>query len=216
MSDTSVSPCALVLDGQGLPATISSQAIQIAIDDSKTPLGSAILLACHEAFIKEHNALSAEERAACGIDLQHVPTSQSLLELPTTYPANAIVANTHLYLTQLLRWVACSLPGPFGASEQDAGIFGFSTGMFAAVVIASSTTIAGTISNAVEVYRAAFWLGLRAQLFSVVTLGRLDRSMPQSWSLVTFGSPRSEVEAVVGRYNAEHVGKSSYMPRTYC
>ena len=211
MSDIALSH-ALVLDGQGLPAAISPQALQVALDDSKTPLGSAILLACYEAFTQEYNCLSSTERTACGIDLRHISTMEALLTLPKVYPSNAIVANTHLYLTQLLRFVATSLPGSFDSSnipEEDAGILGFSTGMFAAVVIASGTSIANFIANAVEVYRSAFWLGLRAELYATATLGKSDIAPSSSWSLVTFGSSRKDIQAAVDRYNVERVRQFS-------
>lgn len=213
MSDIAC-PLSLILDGQGVPSATSAQVIELALTDARTPLGGVLLMACHQAFLEEYTSLTKIEQAACGVNLQSLSTPESLLSLPKAYPSNAVVANTHLYLIQLLRYIATFLSGSVppgtpptsGWPEQDIGILGFSTGILAAIVIASITSIPAFISNSVEVYRSAFWLGLRAQIYATSLVETTaGESLSASWSLVTFGSTRYEIQRAVDAYNSQHV-----------
>ena len=122
-------------------------------------------------------------------------------------PHNAPAANVHLSLVQLLRYAACTDFAAPPAVSPEAGVLGFSTGMFAAAVIACADTIPRFIAHATEACRLAFWLGLRAQQHARRAVPDVQMPEPerQSWTLVTFGSSRAEVQDAVNRYNAEKV-----------
>lgn len=165
------------------------------------------MLACHAAFVADFSALTIQEQHDTGLSLDDVPRPESLLELPQRFPHNALVANVHLYLIQLLRHIACTDPGASLSISTEAGILGFSTGMIAATVIACADTIPVFISHATEAFRLAFWLGLRAQQYAASALPEINLpdAASASWTLVTFGSTRDEVQQAVNRFNAENV-----------
>ena len=206
----------LVLDGLGIPCSTASETIQTSLADANSPLGATLLLACHQALFQELSTLDTNDIAANGFDTDAIPTPTSLLELPKSYPHNSVVANIHLYLVQLLCYLHhtsfdTSTPALTECAD-DIGILAFSTGMFAAVVIASSETVTDFLTHAVEVLRAVFWLGLRVQNSAARATGAAAQSGSSlsSWSLVIFGAQRSEVQEAVDRYNADYVGHSRY------
>ena len=203
-------PIAFVLDGQGIPASTSPQTIAAAQQDAHRPLAHAVLLACHAAFLSDLASLSPEERAAAGLAADvDAPTPAALLELPTRHAHNALVANVHLYLVQLLRFAASVDPQQLGSLSvaPQLGVLGFSTGMIAATVIACADSIPRFVAHATEAFRLAFWLGLRAQQYAAAARPHVALPDPagQSWTLVTFGATRDEVQAAVDKFNAENV-----------
>ena len=206
MSD--VSPTyAFVLDGQGNPVSTSPQTIHIAKQDAHTPLGMAVLLSCYQAFIQDFNSLSPVEREESGIAVEACPNPDALLDLPQHVPHNAIVGNIHLYLVQILRYIA-SIDGSLNRSIHPTfGVLGFSTGMVAASVIACADSIPQLVAHATEAFRLAFWIGVRAQQYARSALR--DALIPEpegpSWTLVMFGASRGEVQGAVDRFNAEQV-----------
>ncbi|OBZ65944.1 hypothetical protein A0H81_14048, partial [Grifola frondosa] len=133
-------PDAFVFDGQGSAATTSSQTTNLALQDAQLPLGSTLLLACHQAFLKEFASLSPADQASSGIDINAFLAPRALIDVPPAFRANAVLANTNLYLIQLLRYLANIDPASFDAPPT-ADLIGFSTGVFAAVVVATSTSI---------------------------------------------------------------------------
>ncbi|EMD42363.1 hypothetical protein CERSUDRAFT_128472 [Gelatoporia subvermispora B] len=136
-----------------------------------------------------------------------------LLDVPIHLRTNAVLANISLYLCQLLRWLAegANVDGihavlnPREQSSASAECVGFSTGMFAAAVVASSRDILTFLTNAVDIMRALFWLGARCQAYAVEQ-SLADPSEPATWSLVLFGSSRTEVRAAVTEYNSKPHG----------
>lgn len=190
---------AFLFDGQGTAASTSPQTESIALRDAELPLGQALLLAFHQAFVRELSSLSADEKLSSGLDINAFTTSRSLLEIPQSLRTNAIIANTNLYLIQLLRYLAHADP----STVNDTSAIGFSTGMFAATVVATSDSIPSFFKNAVDMYRLAFWLGLRAQQYATSAQGSLGLVNP--WSLVLLGSIREEVQEAVNAYNTTNV-----------
>lgn len=212
MSD--VAAYSFVLDGQGIPASTSPQTIQIALQDATVPLGHAVLLACHQAFLQDYRSLTPEEQADSGLTIDDCPSPESLLELPQCILYNAIVGNIHLYLIQLLRYIAnidASTLGEMHPSIGELGVLGFSTGMIASTVIACADNIPRFISHATEAFRLAFFMGLRAQQYLARAIPDIQLSDPaaQSWTLVTFGSSRAEIQGAVEKFNAEKVRVST-------
>ncbi|GBE80926.1 Orsellinic acid synthase [Sparassis crispa] len=196
---------AFLFDGQGTPASFAPQTIATALRDAELPLGSALLLACHQAFLHEFQSLSPDEQSVSGLDIPRFSSPRALLHISLDLRSNAIVANTHLFLVQVLRYLAAagvSSPGSSGFSTEASNFIGFSSGMFAATVVAASQDIPSFLVNAVETFRLAFWLGLRSQQFASSTLSlqpSSDASAP--WSFVFFGAPRDEVQRAVDSYN---------------
>jgi hypothetical protein len=200
-----------VLDGQGIPITTSLQTTKIALRDAQAPLGRAILLSCYQAFIADYGSLSQQEQLDSGLTLEDCPRPESLLELPRRTPHNAIVGNVHLYLVQILRYVAQFDTCVALETSADVGILGFSTGMLAATVIACASTIPNFIAHSTEAFRLAFWTGLRAQQYANRAHPYIESSDPKSasWTLVIVGPTRSEIQEVVDQYNEEKVGSES-------
>ena len=214
MSDVIRAAYSFVLDGQGIPASTSPQTIQIALQDATLPLGHAILLSCHQAFLKDYGALTVEEQRDSGLTLDDCPSPDSLLELPQRVSYNAVVGNIHLYLVQLLRYVAnidATSLGDIHPSLKELGVLGFSTGMIASTVIACADNIPRFISHATEAFRLAFYMGLRAQQYCNRALPdvQMADAASQSWTLVTFGSTRAEVQQAVDKYLSDKVCTSS-------
>lgn len=214
MSD--VSPTfAFVLDGQGNPASVSPQTISTARHDARTPLGAAVLLSCYQALVQDLSSLSPTERAESGITVDACPDPDALLDLPQRAPHNAIVGNVHLYLVQILRYIANIDGRPSRSIHPTFGVLGFSTGFVAASVIACADGLPQLVAHATEAFRLAFWIGLRAQQYARRALRDVPTSAPEeSWTLVTFGAARAEVQGAVDRYNAEQV--CSPAMRTSC
>jgi hypothetical protein len=202
-----------VLDGQGIPASTSPQTIQTALRDAQTPLGHTIILSCYQAFVADYESMSSAEQVDSGLALEDCLRPESLVELPQRISHNAIIGNAHLYLIQILRYVANMDFGgaSYGISE-DFGVLGFSTGMIAATVIACSVTIPDLITHATEAFRLAFWMGLRAQQYANRMLPYIELENPRSasWTLITFGSTRAEIQEATNRHNEQTVGYADF------
>ncbi len=97
-----------VLDGQGSFAATSPDTIRLALQDSETSVSQTLLLACHAAFISDLASLSPEERAMTGLSLEGFSDAKALLTSCHEHPTNAIIANTNLFLIQILRYLAQS------------------------------------------------------------------------------------------------------------
>lgn len=198
-----------VLDGQGIPSTVSSQTIRTALKDAQGPIANSVLIACHQALLRDFSSLSAGDQIDSGIIAPDLAAPTSLLELPLRYPTNAIVANVQLYLVQLLRYLTYAGDGftsPEG-EHTDSEIYGFSSGMLAATVIACSRDIPSFITHAVSICRLAFWLGLRSQQHAnnLLRESLAESSCTSTWNLVIFGSTRAEVQVAINSYNNAHV-----------
>lgn len=200
-----------VLDGQGIPSSTSLQTIQTAALDATSPLGSSILLACHQALVQDLDSLTSDERIVTGLGSANVASPETLLELPRYYPHDAIVANIHLYLIQVLRYLACNRDAT-APSVQCTCMLGFSSGMLAASVIACAKDIPTFVSYAVGAFRLGFWLGLRVQqhMYEAST-GLAHDNL--AWSLVSFGSTRTEIQDAIGSYERENVSFVSSVRR---
>ena len=201
-----------VLDGQGIPTTTSPQTIQTALHDAQSPLGRALLLSCYEAFLADYGSLSPEEQLESGLTLEDCSRPESLVELPLHTTFNAIVGNVHLYLIQILRYIANLDSGVSFETSGIVGVLGFSTGMIAATVIACADAIPSFIAHATEAFRLGFWIGLRAQQYVNRALPHIELPEPQSasWTLVIFGCTRAEVQEAVDKFNEEKVRFNRY------
>uniref|UniRef100_A0A0W0G8P1 Putative polyketide synthase n=1 Tax=Moniliophthora roreri TaxID=221103 RepID=A0A0W0G8P1_MONRR len=199
--------------GQGTTAAQSDLTRLRAIADARSPSGSTLLTACHQAFCSELAALSDIERSKAEIDIGHFSEPSTLL--PQSLPQsskNPILSNSSIFLVQALRYLAfleadsrafsgagalCK-PDWTGLSE----VVGFSSGILAACLAATSTSLATYISRAVELYRLALWVGVRAQLHRSKAEGCIpmhDRHH-YPWSVVLMGLSRTAVQDAIQNF----------------
>lgn len=85
-------PRVWVLQGQGSPDTTSPRTVQLALRDSENPVAHALLIACHDAFIKDFESLSADERPDANLPHEMFSEPRSLLTSCRKHPTNAIIA----------------------------------------------------------------------------------------------------------------------------
>ncbi|KAL4246221.1 hypothetical protein ABKN59_009371 [Abortiporus biennis] len=213
-----------VLEGQGTIAATSQETTATAFSDAQSPLGYSFLQACHQAFIEELTSLSSDDQLACGLSRENFENPSSLIRIQDDFLPNAIIANVNLYLIQILRFlVSTSFPvlhesQAFPSKQNSASfapktsnIIGFSSGAFAACVIASSASIPSLFLFGVEAFKVAFWVGFRAEMYARKTLldypvqlspSTLDISSPapHSWSLISFGATKEDVRDAVRRF----------------
>jgi hypothetical protein len=212
MSSMNSTPRFLVLDGQGLSSITSSQTIRTALKDAESPLANSILTACHRALLHDYASMSEDDQENCGLTPADFASPSALLNLPIHIHENAIVANIHLFLVQLLRYLAHSGSG-LGVTHEphsSLNILGFSSGILAATAIACTEDIPSCISHSVSIFRLAYWLGLRSQLY-MRTMSNTSSISQATWSLVIFGSTRSEIQQAIDLYTSTHVS-STQMP----
>lgn len=209
-----------VFAGQGTVAVHSSQTRQQALRDAAKASGAFLLTACHQAFHAEFAALSSTELAEVDIDITDFSTPESLLAIPADrYLNNAVVSGTTLFLIQSLRYLAyIEASGvttgsitPFSDAlkenvEQGLGVVGFSSGILPACVVATSQSTLTYISNAVESYRLAFWIGIRCQQHRISALTAEDgpgKECTEPWSLAVLGLDKKAVEGAVAAFQSE-------------
>ncbi|KAK0228850.1 polyketide synthase [Armillaria fumosa] len=205
-----------VFGGQGTAAANSPQVRQQALLDASSPSGSLLLAACHATLHAELETLSSIELSQVNVDLSDFQTKESLLALPTErYLHNAVISGTTLFLLQTLRYLAyidASVAStgsltPFSDvlkpnSVHGVGILGFSSGILPAAVVATSFSSVSFLSHAVEVYRLAIWIGVRAQIFRGTTLsGSFPEAVHSSpWSLVFLGLNKEDAEVAISDF----------------
>lgn len=209
MSNCEATFTALVLDGQGIPSITSPQTIQTALQDAQLPLSNSILLGCHQALLQDVSSLSSKDKASCGFGAGDIVFPAAILELPLRYPTNAVVANIHLCLVQLLRYLAICNNGSNPVHDKASGheVLGFSSGTLAATVIACAKDIPSCVAHAVSAFRLAFWLGLRSEQYAhTLSSGALkDYPSDATWSLVIFGTTREEIQQAIEQHIVAHV-----------
>lgn len=207
-----------VFAGQGTQAAKSVATRQQAHNDASTVLGSLLLKACYEAFTKEVSSLTPEELIGIRLYPADFPTPESLIDLPAErYDGNAVISGTTLFLIQSLRYLAYvestatntgSLT-PFTDIlntniENQLGIVGFSSGVLTACLVASSQTALAYLTHGVEVYRLAFWIGVRSQQYRINSLE--SASIPlkwhtEPWSQVIIGLDIAAVSEYISKYH---------------
>jgi hypothetical protein len=87
-------------------------------------------------------------------------------------------------------------------TQFDVGVLGFSSGILAACVVASSATTLSYITRAVEIYKVALWIGIRVQLHRVRMMAgnrMLGTHLP--WSIVLVGIGKQDAEILLISFN---------------
>ncbi|KIK51473.1 polyketide synthase [Collybiopsis luxurians FD-317 M1] len=208
-----------IFDGQGTSANKYSAACRQALEDARRASGSLLLKSCHETFLEEYAALTSSQLSNIALDIATFPTPESLLSsLDEKSLENAVVAGTSIFLIQALRYLSyveavaftSGSMAPFADILHDniqhqVGIAGFSSGVLAAWLVATSRNRMSYLSHAVEIYRLAFWIGVRAQLYRAEALQATSSLKWQSepWSQVFLGINVSDLSAHLSKFNAD-------------
>ncbi|KAF7327244.1 hypothetical protein MKEN_00301700 [Mycena kentingensis (nom. inval.)] len=203
--------------GQGTSSASQAAALAQALDDAKTAACATLLDACYDAFHDELSSLSSAERDALCISLDDFPSPTSLLHLrhspnalssatartPYSARGNPLASNASLFLVQTLRYLrVVSADGAGRSPFRDAlarcgrcGVVGFSSGILAACVVASSPSLGAFIANAADAMRVAVWIGVRAMQYQLRAGTVEDADLP--WSIVVLGASRDEMEELL-------------------
>ncbi|THH20593.1 hypothetical protein EW146_g801 [Bondarzewia mesenterica] len=216
-----------VFAGQGVAAIDFSHTREQALHDALSHFGSLLLSACHSAFCTELSSLPTSEADAVDVSICDFDEPQDLLSLPKQekYLSNPVISGTTLFLIQALRYLAYAKLQSHSfitsvthstslARPHDLGSLGFSSGVLTACLVGASTTIFEYVSNAVEVFRLSFWIGVRAQLYRVSAVpvsGRTQSLSSTPWSLVILGMGKHEIEKAILEFQAPFALPSLYV-----
>ncbi|KAG1780576.1 polyketide synthase [Suillus placidus] len=205
--------------GQGSSVGAIALALQQALRDSRSSSGHLLLASCHEAFHAELSKLSGDELNETRISPVDFQEATSILSW-NLYQNNPIISSTSLFLVQALRYLAHfsgSLTEPNGRgtfaanANHSLGVTGFSSGIITACVVGASNSVLTFISNAVEAYRLAFWIGLRSLQHRTKELqsapGFPDTGFP--WSVVCVGLNRADVLGFISDFETKNDCNSS-------
>lgn len=202
-----------VFAGQGTDAANAADTLQQAIDDAASPSGSVMLSAFFEAFRTELSSLSSADLDESELDQADFVKAVDILSAPSDkYAHNPITSGTKFFTIQSLRYLAhveTSSDSPtrfldalkLNASS-NLGILGLSSGMLPACVVACSDSMLSYISCAVQTFRLAFWIGMRAQSYRRRLLqleGNSHIDLP--WSVILLGMDRQRALDVIDGFN---------------
>ncbi|KAG1818621.1 putative polyketide synthase [Suillus subaureus] len=206
--------------GQGSSSGALALALQQALRDIRSPSGHLLLASCHEAFHAEVLKLSADELNETHISLVDFQEATSLLSSSSLYQNNPIISSISLFLVQALRYLAHfsgSSTEPNGRStfadnaDHSLGVTGFSSGIITACVVGASNSVLTFMSNAVEAFRLAFWIGVRSMQHRTKelqsALGFPDTGLP--WSVVCVGLSRADVLGFISDFETKNDCNSS-------
>ncbi|KAG1727831.1 polyketide synthase [Suillus lakei] len=203
--------------GQGSSSGALALALQQALRDIRSPSGHLLLASCHEAFHAEVLKLSGDELNETRISLVDFQEATSLLSSSSLYQNNPIISSISLFLIQALRYLAHfsgSPTEPNGRStfaDHSLGVTGFSSGIITACVVGASNSVLTFMSNAVEAFRLAFWIGVRSVQHRTKELqsasGFPDTGLP--WSVVCIGLSRADVLGFISDFESKNDCNSS-------
>lgn len=167
------------------------------------------LKGCREELLGEFQALDDDERAALGDGfITSFPEPLSLLLPPQSAHSHPVAQTLALYLRQVLELV---LYGYYaGENRVVVEVSGVCTGQLPAVLAGSFSTYTSDefIQSATELFRVAFWIGLRASIYCWNIAGASWRESP--WVLSVFGLSGEEVEEKLSKYAKAQDAVSRY------
>jgi hypothetical protein len=170
-----------VFAGQGSSSLFSTRAHSQARLDASKPAPSLLLTSCHEALKTELKHLTASLTTALDLCDKDFPTPESLLlPLPTTRQLQSpVVTLIHLFIVHALRYLAVNASSICQGGPD--AILASSSGLLPACVISAASSTINYIVYAVDVFRLAFWIGVRAAewRYNVVGDGQCT-----TWSVV--------------------------------
>ncbi|KAI3600489.1 polyketide synthase [Moniliophthora roreri] len=215
-----------IFAGHGTAALAASSTLEQAIADASHPSGALLLSSFHRAFLRERASLSPEDLN--DVALPEFNTPQEFLSIISEQPVNgnSLQSNLSLLLVQALRYLAHVEAGSSSGSvdpftefldnnvDHKVGVAGFSSGILPACVVACSQDSLSFIEHAVEVFRFAFWLGLRCQQYQTHATREFIESQRQTrhfWSRVIMGLSESQIRNAIDVFTA----KNPALPQVY-
>ncbi len=204
-----------VFSGQGTTAMSSRYTQDQALNSSLSPMGALLLSSCLTAFHSELSSLSDADLETAGVNLADFDKPSALLVIPrSSYVRNSVISGTRLLLIQTLfylEWATRMAEMTSGTAfaellgqnrQYGAGILGFSSGIIAACVAGTSTTLLDFISNAVSAFRVTLWIGVRTELYRNRSLAAsgLQRNDDRSWSCVLLGIALHSVNEAISSF----------------
>ncbi|KAF7977208.1 hypothetical protein HWV62_4469 [Athelia sp. TMB] len=204
-----------LFSGQGADAANAARTRAQGIRDASSPGGSVLVNACFDAFREEMAQLSPQELLGSEISLDDLHAGINLLETSPDAIRNPILSGLRLFLFQTLRYLhAVENSGSSQTRFRDAlvhpgtqslGVLGFSSGLLAACVVASSPSLPAFIFRSVEAFRLAFWIGFRTQEYRNNALKNTDSAARQlPWSVVLLGLDQDLVEEAIENFRTQN------------
>lgn len=191
--------------GQGSLKLSDEFITDIACTDAKSSsLTQEFLQRCYRAFREETTILYHDDPTLCSSLLAQWDKAEDLLYPCSSTNNSPIIEGTKLYLFQVLRYLAnlCSSSLTINeALRRSSQTIGFCSGILPAVVVAASETDNDFLTNAVEAYRLAFWIGYRVSLYAKNLVG--ESWMDQPWALAVFGRGRSSIISDIEQFNEQ-------------
>ncbi|KAF8810981.1 polyketide beta-ketoacyl-synthase [Phlegmacium glaucopus] len=205
----------LVFGGQGSLPFQTPQTDKQTLRLAESSSGRILLAACYSALHAELNMLSDDELEELDLYPSDFLDKQNLIIPPDVrYITHPAICGPTLLLIQILRYLlfidvetAPSSTRPFvdifqSNIQHGVGVLGFSSGILSACVVGTSCSTLVLINRAVEAYRLALWIGIRAQMFRV---GALKLAPPDigstSWGLVLFGISKCDTQNAISLFN---------------
>ncbi|KAK7035442.1 polyketide beta-ketoacyl-synthase [Paramarasmius palmivorus] len=218
MASTTAFVSVPVFAGHGTTAMAASSTREQAVVDASHPSGALLLSSFHRTFLRERALLSSAEQEQ--LALPEFSTPQEFLSIISEQPlGNSLQSNLSLFLVQALRYLAHVEAGattdtlsPFteflaNNLDHNVGVAGFSSGILPACVVACSQDSLSFIKHAVEVFRFAFWLGLRCQQYQLNATSEFTDSQKgtrQFWSRVVMGQTESDIRAAIDVFTTQN------------
>ncbi|VDB91855.1 unnamed protein product [Peniophora sp. CBMAI 1063] len=200
-----------IFAGQGTGHQNSELACKQALACVKEPAGALLLAYLFDTFRAELASLKETELDYADIDVGRFDRPETLLGLQDESPScNPIITGTRLLAQQVITYlVTCFLPSTSSPSSTHAPAnvaVGFSSGILAAYVAATSATTPEYINNAVSAFRLAFWVGVRAQSArrEMLESAGVSKDDARPWALVFSGwSKKEDAYSFVDQYNLQ-------------
>ncbi|KZP21464.1 putative polyketide synthase [Athelia psychrophila] len=194
-----------VFSGQGTDFANAARTYAQGVRDASTPAGSVLLAACFDAFREELSALSVEQRVKSEIRLgeqPHIYTGIDLLAPSVQAVNNPITSGARLFLFQVLRSSSSqsrfrdALLSP-DTETKSLGVLGFSSGVLAACVTASSLSLPAYISYSIQAFRL--------QEYRRNVLINMDSTASQlPWSVAVFGLDQRALEGLIADFGTRN------------
>ncbi|KAF8182359.1 putative polyketide synthase [Pholiota molesta] len=203
-----------IFGGQGMMSLKDSKRI---LSLATSPSGAVLLDACYTAFHDELLSLTPEELKnidICASDFKNMdsilfPDSQQYHDNPTLSGATLILLQSLAYLvyaeSSCVKGAQLSFEHALRSHTSGrVGVLGFSSGIISACVVATSPSVPSFISNALQAYRLALWIGIRSQIHRKHLL---DSSIPERleevcpWSLMLRGLNKNQAQRSISCFN---------------
>ena len=192
-----------VFAGLGSATLFSSATQATALADSLAPEAQTLLNSCHNLFLAELSDLGGDVERSVGIALKDFQQPQSLLIPSPQYHKNAVLQNTTLCLTQLLRYLRHCVQSSDDDSYMMSGVAGICSGLIAAVAVAAHSDTLQYLSYGKQSFHLALLLGVEMEQRTrrLVKLHDIDEKVP--WSMIVDGLKIEQVENLLADYERQ-------------